>query len=110
MAVDPFMHIDGRYFDYFRCRMVCRTGRYVDVQIAFDPIFPDTHRYYWKLLFLDDLMDDVVDMLIGTAANRPSPQSLMVPRALGRAIARVPVASTAYGNRNARYILGAGIR
>jgi FAD/FMN-containing dehydrogenase len=78
-------------------------GRYVDQQRAFDPFFPDTQRYYWKSLFIDVLTDDVIDEIIATAADRPSPQSLIALRVLGGAIARIPEDATAYGNRSAGF-------
>jgi FAD/FMN-containing dehydrogenase len=80
-------------------------GRYVDQQRAFDPFFPDTQRYYWKSLFIDQLTDDVIDQIIEIAFDRPSPQSLMALRVLGGAIARVPEATTSYGNRKANFNL-----
>ncbi len=80
-------------------------GRYVDIQSSFDVFFPDTQRYYWKSLFVDSLTDETIDRVIGFAAERPSLQSLMVLRALGGEIARVPEAATAYGNRSAGYNL-----
>jgi FAD/FMN-containing dehydrogenase len=80
-------------------------ARYVDIQSAFDPFFPDTQRYYWKSLFTDALSDEMINVLIDIAAASPTPQSLQVLRALGGAMSRVPEAASAYGNRGALYNL-----
>ena len=81
------------------------TARYVDIQSAFDPYFPDTDRYYWKSLYLDHLADEAIDSMTAIGAERPTTKALFVLRALGGAMSRIPEDATAYGNRDALYNL-----
>jgi FAD/FMN-containing dehydrogenase len=78
---------------------------YVESQSAFDELFPDGGRYYWKSHFLDELSDELLDALVAYGANRPSPESVIIIRTLGGAIARVAPADTAYPHRAARFNL-----
>jgi hypothetical protein len=76
-----------------------QVGRYVDIQSGLDPLFPDTQRYYWKSLFIDDLTDEAIDLMIALARERPTTQTAFGLRGLGGAISRIPEEATAYGNR-----------
>lgn len=78
---------------------------YVESQSAFDFLFPDGARYYWKSLFLDSLTDDNIDSVVAVAAGRPSPQTLLGFRHLGGAISQRPEDATAYANRRAAFNL-----
>ncbi len=78
---------------------------YVGAQASFDEFFPDTQRYYWKSLYLEALDDALIDAIIATLGDRPSPQTLIALRHLGGAIGRVPVEATAYPHRRALYNL-----
>jgi FAD/FMN-containing dehydrogenase len=78
---------------------------YVEVQSMFDVFFPQGLRYYWKSIYLDDLRDDLVDLLVKRTADRPSPQTLISLRHLGGAIRRVPVGATAFGDRSAEFLV-----
>ena len=47
------------------------------VQAAFDPFFErGTLRSYWKSTYVSDLTDEVLDIVVGRAQDRPSPRSL----------------------------------
>ncbi len=81
------------------------TASYVAVQSGFDEFFPSTQRYYWKSLYIDTLDDAVIDRIIAVAAERPSPQTLIVLRHLGGAIRRLPADATAYGHRQSEFNL-----
>lgn len=74
-------------------------GRYVDIQSGFDPLFPDTQRYYWKSLYIDDLTDEAIDLMIDLAFDRPTTLTAFGLRGLGGAMSRIPEEATAYGNR-----------
>jgi len=81
------------------------TTPYVESQSALDELFPDGGRYYWKSHFLDELSDDLLDTLVTHDASRPSPESLVIIRTLGGAIARIAPDATAYPHRSARFNL-----
>ena len=78
--------------------------RYVDMQSAFDDFFPAREqRYYWKSLNALDLSDELIDRIIAHGRTRPSPNTLMIVRHLGGAMARVPADATAFGDRSAQF-------
>jgi FAD/FMN-containing dehydrogenase len=79
------------------------TMPYVESQSSVDALFPDGGRYYWKSHFVDDLTDQLIDTLVEHDAHRPSPESLIMIRTLGGAIARVGDHETAYPHRSARF-------
>jgi FAD/FMN-containing dehydrogenase len=82
------------------------TMPYATLQTAFDPFFPKGRLYYWKSLYLDRLDDKVVSAITGYAANRPSPDALMALWHLGGgAASRVPAEATAFGSREAPFML-----
>ena len=74
---------------------------YVAMQSDLDALFADGQLYYWKSLFADGLGDEVIDEIVASAADKPSPQCLFALRSLGGAMGRVPEEATAYGNRDA---------
>jgi FAD/FMN-containing dehydrogenase len=84
---------------------VSGTVPYLAVQSALDPAFPDGGRYYFKSHFLDSLDDDAIDAMLACDAKRPNPESLIVIRTLGGAIARVGGEDNSYPHRDARYNL-----
>ena len=85
-------------------------GPYMQWQQAFDPFFlpgavyPELYAY-WKSLYLNGLDDGLIDDLVGRAANLPSEQCLIAIWQLGGALARVPETATAFGRRNAPFLL-----
>ena len=82
-----------------------QSGRmsYLELQSSLDPAFPAGLRYYWKALYTEGLDDELIDLLVTRAAERPSPMSMIVVRQLGGAIARVPADATAFGDRSAAF-------
>ena len=76
---------------------------YVAMQSDLDALFADGQLYYWKSLFADRLSDEVIDEVVASAAEKPSPQCLFALRSLGGAMGRVPEDATAYGNRKALF-------
>jgi FAD/FMN-containing dehydrogenase len=79
------------------------TFPYVEMQRALDPAFPAGGRYFFKSHFLTEISDAAVDALVAFDAGRPNPQSLMVIRTLGGAVARVGNDESAFAHRSARY-------
>lgn len=85
-------------------------GPYCAWQASFDPFFSRGTVYeeiyaYWKSLYLGGLTDAHIDELVVTAQGMPSEQCLMAIWHLGGAMARVPEDATAFGKRNAPYML-----
>ncbi len=79
---------------------------YTDVQQLYDPFLPaQQYHYYWKALELDGLGGDVIDAIVGHAATRPSPHTLIPIWHMGGAMSRVPAEATAFGDRSAPYLL-----
>ena len=76
---------------------------YLELQSSLDEAFPAGPRYYWKALYTDGLGDDLIDLLVTRAAERPSPMSMIVVRQLGGAIARVPAEESGFGDRSASF-------
>ena len=79
------------------------TVSYVDVQTSLDAAFPAGGRYYMKSHFMNELTDEAIDDLLACDARRPNPQSLIVIRTLGGAVARVSERESAFAHRTARY-------
>lgn len=75
-------------------------------QQLFDPEYPDGRRYYWKSSYLGGLEDEALQVLIEHAARRPSPLSSIDLWALGGAFGRVAPEATAFGRRDAPFLLG----
>lgn len=78
---------------------------YTVMQSAFDAFFPPGLLYYWKSLYLDGLGADTLDAVLGYAAERPSPQTLITLWHHGGASARVGAEETAFGRRDAPFML-----
>lgn len=77
------------------------------LQKSFDPFFtkPGTH-YYWKSLHLNSLGDEVIDDIASRAVDRPSPRSTVDLWHFGGAMSRVRPEATAFGRRDAPFMLG----
>jgi FAD/FMN-containing dehydrogenase len=81
---------------------------YTALQQLFDPLFPKRDlRYYWKSSQLADLSDEIITAVEGAAHARPSPLSMMSVWALGGAMNRVGPEETAFGRRDARFLVEA---
>jgi FAD/FMN-containing dehydrogenase len=78
---------------------------YLDLQSSMDTFFPRGLRYYWKALYLDDFGDAAIDEIVSRHSRRPSARTLTVIRHLGGAVARVGAQDTAFGDRDAEFML-----
>jgi FAD/FMN-containing dehydrogenase len=78
---------------------------YAIAQGAFDPFFPKGRLCYWKSLYVDALPNDLINQLCQLAAERPSPLSPIDIWHHGGAMATVPAAATAFGRRDAPFML-----
>jgi FAD/FMN-containing dehydrogenase len=99
-ALRPFREVDTPIID------LSGPMPYLTSQALFDVDFPPGRRYYWKSLYLNDLSDEVIQALIDHAALRPSPISELDIWALGGAMSRVRPEDTAFGARDAPFMLG----
>ncbi len=81
------------------------TVEYLDLQRSLDPLFPAGLRYYWKALYLEELTDEAIDAIASWSEERPSPRTIVVLRHLGGAIDRVDAEETAFGDRDAEFML-----
>ena len=79
---------------------------YVEFQKTFADASPKGGRYYWKSIFVDDLSDDLVDVLLEGIRTIPGEYTQIFMEALGGAVARIGVTNTAFSNRGARWNLG----
>jgi FAD/FMN-containing dehydrogenase len=78
---------------------------YPVLQSMFDESAPYGLQNYWKSAFLDDLGDAAVDVLIGAAEEMRSPLSALHIHHLQGAVSRIRAEATAFGNRDARFVL-----
>jgi hypothetical protein len=79
---------------------------YTVVNKMFDPfLVKGTLNSYWKSLYVKDINDDLMQLIISKANDAPAPQSLISIRNLHGAISRVPEASTAFGDRSGRFLV-----
>jgi FAD/FMN-containing dehydrogenase len=79
---------------------------YVDFQRTFADASPKGGRYYWKSIFVEELTDDLVDVLVDGAKSIPGEYTQIFMEALGGAVGRVGATDTAFSNRRARWNLG----
>ncbi|PWI09956.1 FAD-binding oxidoreductase [Streptomyces sp. NWU339] len=82
---------------------VSGTLPYVVLQSANTWRFPDGERYFMKSHFMDELSDEAIRTLVDHYSRRPTPESLIVVRTLGGAVARVGPDDSAFAHRSARY-------
>jgi FAD/FMN-containing dehydrogenase len=78
---------------------------WLGLQSGFDALFPKGHLYYWKSRALAELSDAVLEEVAGFASRRPSPLTDIVIWHHGGAMARVPENATAYGGRDAGFLI-----
>ena len=76
---------------------------YVTSQSGSDPLFPAGARYFFKSHFLETFDDDAAAAVLAAGAARPTPQSLVIVRTMGGAIARVGDDESAFAHRRARF-------
>jgi len=80
---------------------------YIEVQSLLDEDYPAGElRYYWKSLYLDDLGDEAIDCIIEHTTKRPSPLSTVDVWHMGGAIGRIGAEESAFGGREAPFLLG----
>jgi FAD/FMN-containing dehydrogenase len=75
------------------------------LQAAFDPFFPKGRLYYWKSSYVHELSNACIDAILAAAGERPSHMSDVAIWHLGGAMSRAGAADTAYGRRDAPYLV-----
>ncbi len=76
------------------------------MQAAFDPFFVrGTLRSYWKSAYFASLSDEVIDVVVSRAQNRPDPRVFVITFQMGGAINRVGSEDTAYSERSADWMV-----
>ena len=85
-------------------------GPFCAWQSGFDPFFsrgPVRQELYayWKATYLGEMTDAYVDHIVQVARDLPTEECLIAHWHLGGAMARVPEDATAFGKRNAKYML-----
>ena len=79
--------------------------KWLDVQTAADDLFPKGVHAYFKSTYFDDFTDDVIAVLAEHSLKRGSPIAGTDIHQLGGAYGRVSEDATAFGNRDANFIL-----
>jgi FAD/FMN-containing dehydrogenase len=78
---------------------------YAEWQKALDPLLTPGMRNYWKSHEFADVTDELVPVLLDYVTSLPDPQTEIALAQLGRAVTRVPADATAFGRRDAQYIM-----
>jgi FAD/FMN-containing dehydrogenase len=80
---------------------------WLGLQSGFDALYPKGGFYYWKSRASADLSEAAIDEIADFAARRPSPLTDVVIWHQGGAISRVAEKETAYGGRDAAFLVTA---
>jgi FAD/FMN-containing dehydrogenase len=78
---------------------------WLGLQSGFDALFPKGGFYYWKSRALAELPAAAIDDIADFALRRPSPLTDIVVWHNGGAMSRVGENDTAYGGRDARFLV-----
>jgi FAD/FMN-containing dehydrogenase len=82
------------------------TMPYLEFQKTFGGASPHGARYYWKSIFVDQITDELIEVLVEGLKDLDGEYSQIFMETLGGAVGRVPVEDTAFANRSALYNLG----
>jgi len=78
---------------------------WLGLQSGFDALFPSGGLYYWKSRSLPDLSDEAIDTIVEFGGRRPTPNTDLIVWHNGGAMSRVPEDATAYGGRDAKFLV-----
>ena len=79
---------------------------FAQVQCSLDADYPDGRLYYWKSVYLPELDEQIIDVLVDAARRRPSPLTSIDVWFLAGAATRVRPDATAYVRRDVPYAIG----
>ena len=82
---------------------------WLGLQSGFDALFPKGELRYWKSRALAELGDDAIATILELAGRRPTPLTDLVVWHHGGAMSRVPESETAYGGRDAQFLVTAEV-
>ena len=80
---------------------------WLGLQSGFDALFPKGGLYYWKSRSLGELTDDAIGVIADYGGRRPNPLTDIVVWHQGGAMSRVAEGDTAYGGRDAAFLVTA---
>jgi FAD/FMN-containing dehydrogenase len=80
---------------------------WLGLQSGFDALYPKGGFYYWKSRTAAELSEAAIEEIADFAARRPSPLTDVVIWHQGGAMSRVAEADTAYGGRDAAFLVTA---
>jgi len=83
---------------------------YTAWQQTFDPLLSPGARNYWKSHNFTELSDGLIDVIIDTINDLPSPHCEIFIGMLGSAYSRVAPDATAYTHRDAQYVINVHAR
>lgn len=78
---------------------------YSAIQGMFDASSPRGSRNYWRSGYVDELTDEAIDVLLSHTDKIPPPMGQVHVHQLGGAMSRVPAGATAFGNRDAGFLI-----
>jgi Berberine and berberine like len=78
---------------------------YTAIQGMFDASTPRGSRNYWRSSYLDTLTDQAIDTILSFTGKIPAPLGALHIHQLGGAMSRVPAGATAFGNREAGFLM-----
>jgi FAD/FMN-containing dehydrogenase len=78
---------------------------WLGLQSGFDPLFPKGQLRYWKSRALAELSQAAIDEIADFAGRRPSPLTDVIVWHHGGAMSRVGETETAYGGRDAAFLV-----
>jgi FAD/FMN-containing dehydrogenase len=78
---------------------------YTAIQGMFDGGVPRGSRNYWRSGYVDALTDGAIDAILSHADRIPAPLGQLHVHQLGGAMSRVPDGATAFGNRDAGFLM-----
>ena len=79
-------------------------------QQVIDPLLTPGVRNYWKSHSFRELSDGLIDQLIASASQLPSPDCEVALAQLGGAVNRVPADATAYPHRDVQFMMNVHTR
>jgi len=74
-------------------------------QQTFDPLLTAGARNYWKSHNFTELKDGLIDNLVALSEDLPSPECEIFVAHLGGMAGKVPATATAFGNRDANFVM-----
>jgi len=78
---------------------------YAAIQGMFDAGVPRGSRNYWRSGYVDALDDEAIDTLLAHTDGIPSPLGQLHIHQMGGAMSRVPEGATAFGDRDAGFLM-----